>query len=102
MAVLAALWAEPAGMTVAVIAGHAGISVPAAWQALIAQEKNGTATGVEVSRPGISVTWTPAAPEAPHDQDLPAAPGQVYQGADLRRSPPGTQQVRARYMKGRR
>jgi hypothetical protein len=43
-AVLAALSAEPAGAPVAVIAGRAGISTAAARQALLAQEKAGTAT----------------------------------------------------------
>ena len=58
-AVLAALSAEPGGATVAVIAGHAGISVAAARQALIAHEKAGTATRVKGSRPGIADTWSP-------------------------------------------
>jgi hypothetical protein len=39
-AVLAALSAESGGATVAVIAGHAGISAAAARQALLAQEKS--------------------------------------------------------------
>jgi hypothetical protein len=64
-AVLAALSAEPAGAAVAVIAGHAGISVAAARQALLVHEKNGTATRVKGSRPGIADTWTPAVPKAP-------------------------------------
>ncbi len=68
-AVLAALSAEPAGATVAVIAARAGISTAAARQALIAHEKNGTATRVKGSRPGIADTWTPAAAtEAPSDE----------------------------------
>jgi hypothetical protein len=71
-AVLGALSAEPAGAAVAVIAGHAGISVAAARQALRAHGKNGTATRVKGTRPGIPDTWTPAAaPEAPRDE----APG---------------------------
>ncbi len=76
-AVLAALSAEPAGAAVAVIAARAGISVPAARQALLAHEKNGTATRVKGSRPGIADTWQPAAaPEAPGDEAPPAeAPG---------------------------
>jgi hypothetical protein len=76
-AVLAALSAEPAGVTVAVIAARAGISTAAARQALIAHEKNGTATRVKGSRPGIADTWRPAAaPEAPRDEAPPAeAPG---------------------------
>ena len=65
-AVLAALSADPAGGTVAVIAGRAGISTAAARQALLAHEKAGTATRVKGSRPGIADTWTPAAaPQAP-------------------------------------
>ena len=76
-AVLAALSAEPAGAAVAVIAGHAGISTAAARQALLAHEKNGTATRVKGSRPGIPDIWTPAAaPEAPRGEAQPAeAPG---------------------------
>ena len=57
--------AEPAGATVAVIAARADISVPAAWQAPLAHEKNGTAARVKGSRPGIADTWTPAVPPAP-------------------------------------
>ena len=72
-AVLAALSAEPAGAAVAVIAGHAGISTAAARQALLAHEKNGTATRVKGSKPGIADTWTPAAPPAaPRDEAPPA------------------------------
>lgn len=64
---------NPAGVTVAVIAGHAGTSTAATRQALIAHEKNGTATQVKGSRPGIPDTWTPAvAPEAPRDEARPA------------------------------
>jgi len=75
-AVLAALSAEPAGATMAVIAGHAGISAAAARQALIAHEKNGTATRVKGGKPGIPDTWTPAAPAAPDNEAPPAeAPG---------------------------
>jgi hypothetical protein len=76
-AVLAALSAEPAGATVAAIAGHAGISTAAARQALLAHEKNGTATRVKGSRPGIADTWKPAAaPAAPGGEAPPAeAPG---------------------------
>jgi hypothetical protein len=51
-----------------VIAARAGISTPAARQALLAHEKNGTATRVKGSRPGIADTWTPAAPAAPADE----------------------------------
>jgi hypothetical protein len=60
-AVLAALSAEPGGAAVAVIAGHAGISVAAARQALTAHEKAGTATRVKGGRPGLPDTWKAAA-----------------------------------------
>ena len=72
VAVLAALSAEPGGATVAVIAARAGINTAAARQALLAHEKNGTATRVKGSRPGIADTWTPAALEAPRDEAPPA------------------------------
>jgi len=62
VAVLAVLSDEPGGATVAVIAARAGINTAAARQALLAHEKNGTATRVKGSRPGIADTWTPAAP----------------------------------------
>jgi hypothetical protein len=71
-AVLAALSADPAGATVAVIAARAGISTAAARQALLAHEKNGTATRIKGSRPGIADTWTPTAPAAPGDEAPPA------------------------------
>jgi hypothetical protein len=72
-AVLAALSAGPGGATVAGVARHAGISTAAARQALLACEKNGTATRVKGSRPGIADTWKPAtAPAAPGDQAPPA------------------------------
>jgi hypothetical protein len=67
-AVLAALSAEPAGATVTVIAARAGIGTAAARQALLAHEKNGTATRAKGGRPGIADTWTPAAPEAPRNE----------------------------------
>jgi hypothetical protein len=68
-AALAALSAEPAGATVAVIAARTGTSMPAARQALLAHEKNGTATRIKGSGPGIADTWTRAAPlgRRPHD-----------------------------------
>jgi hypothetical protein len=75
-AVLAALSADPAGAAVAAVAARAGISVPAARQALLACEKNGTATRVKGSRPGIADTWQPATPEALPAEAPPAdAPG---------------------------
>ena len=73
LAVLAALSDEPGGATVAVIAARAGINT-AARQALLAHEKNGTATRVKGSRPGIADTWTPAALEAPRDEAPPPRP----------------------------
>jgi len=60
-AVLSALTASPGGATVTAIAGHAGISVAAARQALAAHEKAGTATRIKGARPGIPDTWKPAA-----------------------------------------
>jgi hypothetical protein len=60
-----------------VIAARAGISTAAARQALIPHEKNGTATRVKGSRPGIADTWTPAAATvAPGDEAPPADVGQ--------------------------
>jgi len=57
-----------------VIAARAGISTAATRQALLAHEKNGTATRVKGSRPGIADTWTPAtAPEAPPAEAAPPA-----------------------------
>jgi hypothetical protein len=64
---------EPAGATVAVIAGNAGISTAAARQALIAHEKSGTATRVRGGKPGTPDTWKAAAPSpAPGDEAPPA------------------------------
>jgi hypothetical protein len=57
--------AKPGGATVAVIAGHAGISVAAARQALAAHEKAGTTTRVKGARPGIPDTWKPASETGP-------------------------------------
>jgi hypothetical protein len=64
-AVLAALSAESGGVTVAVIAGHAGIGAAAAWQALLAQEKAGAATREKGSSPGLPDAWKSAAEPAP-------------------------------------
>jgi hypothetical protein len=56
-----------------VIAARAGISTAVARQALLAREKNGTATRVMGRRPGIADTWTPAvAPAAPAGEAPPA------------------------------
>jgi hypothetical protein len=89
-AVLAALSADPAGAAVAAVAARAGISVPAARQALLACEKNGTATRVKGSRPGIPDTWTTAAaPEAPAAEAAPAeAPADEPAGSPAGASQP--------------
>jgi hypothetical protein len=74
-AVLAALAAEPAAAAVTVIAGRAGISTAAARQALLAHEKNGAATRIKGTRPGIPDTWTPADGTA-EGGEADAGPGQ--------------------------
>lgn len=56
-AVHAALAANPGG-TVTVIADAAGTGKPAARDALLAMEKDGTATRVKGGKPGIPDTWT--------------------------------------------
>lgn len=83
-AVLTALSVESGGATVAVIAGHAGISAAAARQALLAQEKASAATRVKGSRPGLPDTWKPAAEPAPPAQALGAGgtPGGQLDSAD--------------------
>jgi len=80
-AVCAALAANP-GTTVAVIAAAAGTGKPAARDALLAMEADGTATRVKGSRPGIPDTWTVTGP-APDDAS-PADPqdGQAGQTGD--------------------
>jgi hypothetical protein len=89
-AVLAVLSAEPAGAAVAVIAGRADISTAAARQALLAHEKNGTATRVKGSRPGIPDTWTSAAaPEAPRGEVPPAEVPGAGGTADAGQPPAG-------------
>ena len=60
-AVHAALAASP-GIAVAVIADAAGTGKPAARAALLAMEKDGTATRVKGTKPGIPDTWTLAEP----------------------------------------
>ena len=60
-AVSAALAANP-GTAVAVIADAAGTGKPAARAALLAMEKDGTATRVKDAKPGIPDTWTLAEP----------------------------------------
>jgi len=88
-AALAALSADPAGATVADIARHAGISTAAARQALLACEKNGTATRIKGSRPGIADTWKPAtAPAAPATRARqPAAADGTAQGGEAHAGP---------------
>ena len=56
-AVHAALAAHP-GSTVAVIADAAGTGKPAAREALLAMEKDGTAARVKGGKPGHPDTWT--------------------------------------------
>ena len=56
-AVHAALAANPGG-TVTAIADAAGTGKPAARDALLAMEKDGTATRAKGARPGIPDTWT--------------------------------------------
>jgi hypothetical protein len=60
-AVHAALAASP-GSAVAVIADTAGTGKPAARAALLAMEKDGTATRIKGTKPGIPDTWTLAEP----------------------------------------
>jgi hypothetical protein len=86
------LSAESAGATVAVIAARAGISVPAAWQALLARENNGTAARVKGSRPGIADTWTPAAPPATA-AETPGAGGTPDDGRAAAKPAVGTAEV---------
>ncbi len=71
-AVCAALAANP-GSTVAVIADAAGTGRPVARAALLEMEKDGTATRVKGTRPGIPDTWTLAEP-APAAVGLAAGP----------------------------
>ncbi len=89
-AVHAALAASP-GSTVTVIADAAGTGKPAARAALLAMEKDGTATRVKGTKPGIPDTWTLAEP-APDGTGPEAAPeaGQAGQpGDDPAGSPDG-------------
>ncbi|MGA2831189.1 MAG: hypothetical protein ABSF03_34345 [Streptosporangiaceae bacterium] len=65
------------------IAGHAGVSTAAARQALLAHEKNGTATRIKGGRPGIADTWKPAAASAvPGDEAPPAEAPRTGSTAD--------------------
>jgi hypothetical protein len=86
-AVHAALAANP-GSAVAVIADAAGTGKPAARAALLAMEKDGTATRVKGAKPGIPDTWTlaepaPAAtgPAAGPQAEAPGQPGQDPAGS---------------------
>jgi hypothetical protein len=86
-AVHAALAASP-GSTVAVIADAAGTGKPAARAALLAMEKDGTATRVKDTKPGIPDTWTLAEP-APAAVGPAAAPHAGQPGEDPAGSPDG-------------
>ena len=86
-AVHAALAASP-GSAVAVIADAAGTGKPAARAALLAMEKDGTATRVKGTKPGIPDTWTlaepaPAAagPAAGPQAEQPGQPGEDPAGS---------------------
>ena len=86
-AVHAALTANP-GSAVAVIADAAGTGKPAARAALLAMEKDGTATRVKGAKPGIPDTWTlaepapdGAGPAASPQAETPGQPGQDPAGS---------------------
>jgi hypothetical protein len=78
-AVHASLAANPGG-TVTAIAGAAGTGKPAARDALLAMEKNGTAIRARGGKPGVPDTWTLAGP-------VPDRPGPAEAGQD---GPAGT------------
>ena len=82
-AVHAALTASP-GATTAVIATAAGISRPAARDALAALEAAGTVTRTKGGKPGIPDTWTLTAAPGPSGDEPAAGPGH---GRRARRSP---------------
>ena len=86
-AVHAALAANP-GSAVAVIADAAGTGKPAARAALLAMEKDGTATRVKGAKPGIPDTWTLAEP-APDGAGPAAGPQAGQPGQDPAGSPDG-------------
>jgi hypothetical protein len=82
-AVHAALAANP-GSAVAVIADAAGTGKPAARAALLAMEKDGTATRVKGTKPGIPDTWTlaePAPAAAGPQAEQPGQPGEDPAGS---------------------
>ena len=86
-AVHAALAANP-GTTVAVIADAAGTGKPTARAALLAMEKDGTATRVKGTKPGIPDTWTlaepapaTAGPAAGPEAEQPGQPGEDPSGS---------------------
>jgi len=89
-AVQAALAANP-GSTVTVIADTAGTGKPAARTALLEMEKDGTATRVKGTKPGIPDTWTLAepAPDGTGPEAGPEAGQPVQPGDDLAGSPEG-------------
>lgn len=72
---------RPGGAAVAVIAGHARISVAAARRALLAYEKAGAVMRVKGSGPGIPDMWKPAA-RADGGQRAPARAGGTAEGGE--------------------
>ena len=78
-AVHAALAANP-GSTVAAIAGAAGTGKPAARDALLAMEKDGTATRVKGGKPGTPDTWTLADPAQDDPAQADAGPADAGPG----------------------
>ena len=78
-AVSAALAASPGG-SVAVIADAAGTSKPAARDALLAMEKDGTATRVKGGKPGTPDTWTLADPAQDDPAQADAGPADAGPG----------------------
>jgi len=92
-AVHAALAANPGG-TVTAIADAAGTGKPAARDALLAMEKDGTAARVKGGKPGIPDTWTladPASDDASPAEAGPedAQPGESADGTASRPAGPG-------------
>jgi len=78
-AVHAALAANP-GSTVAAIAGAAGTGKPAARDALLAMEKDGTATRLKGGKPGTPDTWTLADPAQDDPAQADAGPADAGPG----------------------
>jgi hypothetical protein len=86
-AVHAALAANP-GSAVAAVAAAAGTGKPAARAALLEMEKDGTATRIKGTKPGIPDTWTLAEP-APA-ATVPAAGPQAEQAGEPGQDPAGS------------